>query len=152
MSDTAHIQAVTLDKFLTAWKDQAVEDTIALWSDDFKQQLLPSSLGVPSHSRAESEKIYPKLTGSLRNWKLDIKEVVHDVGRGTAAVYATSQADTPLPNEKWTTDFSIFLSFTEDGLRVNRLDEMVDSGFYADYFPKFQQWLRENMSPKEESH
>lgn len=70
MPAPAHIQAATLDKFLVAWKDQAVEDTIALWSDDFKQQLLPSSLRLPTHTRAEAEKVYPKLTGSLRNWKV----------------------------------------------------------------------------------
>lgn len=67
-------------------------------------------------------------------------------------MYATSQADTPLPNEKWINDYAIFLSLTGDGLKVNRLDEMIDSGFYNDYFPKFQQWIRENMPPKEEMH
>lgn len=72
--------------------------------------------------------------------------MVHDSTRGTAAVYAISQADTPLPNEKWNTDYAIFLSFSEDGLKVDKLDEMVDSGFYNDYFPKFQQWLSQRMS------
>lgn len=70
MPAPAHIQAATLDKFLTAWKNQAVKDTIALWPDDFKQQLLPRSLGLPSHARAEAEMIYPKLMGSLNNWKV----------------------------------------------------------------------------------
>ena len=70
MPAPAHVQAATLDKFLTAWKNQAVKDTIALWSDDFKQQLLPCSLAAPSHTRAEAEMGYPKLMGSLRNWKV----------------------------------------------------------------------------------
>ena len=70
MPAPAHIQAATLEKFLTAWRNQAVKDTIALWSDDFKQQLLPSSLGLHSQVRAEAEMVYPKLMGSLRNWKV----------------------------------------------------------------------------------
>lgn len=66
----AHIQAATLEKFLATWKDQAVEEMVALWSDNFTQQLLPLSLGTPLHSRAEAAAVYPKLTASLTNWKV----------------------------------------------------------------------------------
>lgn len=72
-----------------------------------------------------------------------MREIVHDVARGTAAVYATSQADTPLPGEKWTNEYTIFISFTEDGTKVSRLEEMVDSAFYRDFFPKMQQYFKQ---------
>jgi hypothetical protein len=75
--------------------------------------------------------------------QLAIKQIVHDASRGTAAVYATSTADTPVPNEKWTNEYAIFMTFSEDGTKVEKLDEMVDSAFYNHYFPKFQQWLSE---------
>ncbi|MCJ1399415.1 hypothetical protein MMC11_002617 [Xylographa trunciseda] len=149
MPAQAHVQAATLDKFLAAWKNQSAEDTVALWSDDFTQRLLPLSLGTPLNSRAEAEVVYPKLTESLKNWKLEIKEAVHDAARGTAAVYATSLADTPLPGEKWTNEYAIFLSFTEDGTKVSRLEEMVNTAFYRDFFPKFQQYLMEHGGPRE---
>lgn len=73
MSETsapAQVQADTLDKFLESWKSQAWEDTINLWSDDFKQRLLPFSLGTPLTSRAEAEVVYPTLVKSLTNWKV----------------------------------------------------------------------------------
>jgi hypothetical protein len=66
---------------------------------------------------------------------------VHDSARGTAAVYATSQADTPFPGEKWTNEYAIFLSFSEDGTKVSRLEEMMDSAFYQSFVPKFQRYL-----------
>ena len=72
---------------------------------------------------------------------MDIKEIVNDAARGKAAVYATSSADTPLPGEKWTNEYALFISFTGDGTQINRLDEMVDSAFYRDFFPKFQEYL-----------
>jgi hypothetical protein len=67
--------------------------------------------------------------------------VVHDVAKGTAAVYATSLADTPLPGEKWTNEYAIFVWLTPDGKKVSRLEEMVDSAFYRDFFPKFMGYL-----------
>ncbi|KAK8068762.1 hypothetical protein PG994_005378 [Apiospora phragmitis] len=143
MTSPAEVQAATLNKFLDAWRTQDVGTTIELWSEEFKQRLLPYSLGAAVRSRAEAAGIYPILTSSLTNWKLEIKEAVHDAVRGTAAVYATSTADTPLPDEKWATDYALFISFTEDGTQINKLDEMVDSAFYRSFFPKFQQYLAE---------
>lgn len=74
---------------------------------------------------------------------MDIKNIVHDAPNGKAAVYATSSADTPIPGEKWTNEFAIFITLTEDGLKVDRLDEMVDSVFYQHFFPMFQKYLVE---------
>lgn len=74
---------------------------------------------------------------------MNIKNIVHDAANGTAAVYATSSADTPVPDEKWTNEYAIFLWLTEDGMKVKRLEEMVDSAFYQHFFPKFQNYLVE---------
>lgn len=70
MASTAQVQADTLNKFLEAWKTQEARKTIALWSEDFKQRLLPCSLGASVNSRAQAEGIYPVLTSSLSNWKV----------------------------------------------------------------------------------
>jgi hypothetical protein len=72
MVAAAPVQTVTLDKFIEAWKNQDVEGTVALWSDDFMQTLLPSSLGVPTKSRDTAEMIYGRLTNSLSNWKVGV--------------------------------------------------------------------------------
>jgi hypothetical protein len=58
-------------------------------------------------------------------------------------VYATSSADTPIPEEKWTNEYAIFVWLTEDGLKVQRLEEMVDSAFYKHFFPLFHKHLTE---------
>lgn len=73
MATTASVQAETLDKFLTAWKDQNAEETVAVWSDDFKQQLLPLSLRMPAKSRAEAEHVNAKLIQNLTNWKVGLQ-------------------------------------------------------------------------------
>lgn len=70
MASTAQVQVDTLNKFLEAWRTQEARKTIALWSEDFKQRLLPCSLGASVNSRAQAEGIYPLLTSSLSNWKV----------------------------------------------------------------------------------
>ncbi|KAJ5761813.1 uncharacterized protein N7511_005195 [Penicillium nucicola] len=143
MPAPAHTQRDTIDKFLAAWKDGNAQGTIGLWSDDFEQQLLPYSLQQPIRSRSHAEFFYPKLVSGLTNWKLDIKHIVHDAANSTAAVYATSSADTPIPEERWTNEYAIFLWLTNDGLKVQKLEEMVDSAFYIHFFPLFHKYLAE---------
>lgn len=66
----APIQAETLDRFLAAWKNQDAKGIVALWSDDFKQRLLPLSLHAPVKSRAEAEVMNGKLMDLLTNWQV----------------------------------------------------------------------------------
>ncbi|KAL7783869.1 hypothetical protein V8C37DRAFT_396641 [Trichoderma ceciliae] len=142
MPAPAEAQPATLKKFLGAWETNSVEDTMALWSDDFTQQLLPLSLGIPAKSKKQAEVAYPRLMKSLTNWKVEIKNVVHDTARGTAAVYSTVVADTPMPGgDKWTNEYGIFITFSEDGTRISRLEEMIDTAFFGRIFPSLQQYL-----------
>lgn len=76
MPAAADVQAATLTKFLTAWKHGRANDTMALWSDDFTQRLLPLSLGAPCNSNAQAQLIYPKLVEALTNWK--VSNFLHD--------------------------------------------------------------------------
>ena len=71
---------------------------------------------------------------------------MHDVPRGKAVIYASSRADTPFGDFKWTNEYAVFLSFTEDGEQINGYDEMVDTAFYHEFFPKFQRHMRDQKS------
>ncbi|KAL4815781.1 hypothetical protein BDW67DRAFT_185500 [Aspergillus spinulosporus] len=138
MPAPAHIQAATLDKFIAGWKTFTPEAWMASWSADCTQQILPFSLGVPARSRAEAQQVLPKLI------ELEIRKVVHDADRGTAALYVTSKADTPFEGDfKWTNEYAVFLTFTEDGQGICKMEEMVDTAFYRDFFPRFQIYLAE---------
>lgn len=66
----ARVQAETLNKFLRAWKEQKPDEITAIWSEDFKQQLLPLSLKVPAKSRSEAVVTNAILSSKLTNWKV----------------------------------------------------------------------------------
>jgi hypothetical protein len=40
---------------------------------------------------------------------------VHDAAKSKAVIYATSKADTPFGDFKWTNEYAVFVTFTEDG-------------------------------------
>lgn len=74
---------------------------------------------------------------------MDIHSIVHDASRSKAVIYASSFADTPFGDFKWTNEYAVFLTFSEDGTQVRKLEEMVDTAFYRAFFPKFQNYMKE---------
>lgn len=71
---------------------------------------------------------------------------MHDAAKGKAVIYATSKADTPFGDFKWTNEYAVFVTFTEDGKQINKMEEMIDTAFFNDFFPKFQKYLHEEAS------
>ncbi|KAA8575245.1 hypothetical protein MFRU_002g02160 [Monilinia fructicola] len=147
MPAPAEVQAATLEKFIAGWKEFTPESWMATWSEDCTQKMLPLSLGVPARSRTEVLGILPKLIGILKNYKVDIYEIVHDAPRGKAVIYATSYADTPFGDFKWTNEYAVFITFTEDGTQVQKFEEMVDTAFYQEFFPKFLRYMEQQGAP-----
>ncbi|KUL89561.1 hypothetical protein ZTR_04319 [Talaromyces verruculosus] len=140
---TAEAQAATLAKFIEGWKKFTPESWTETWADDCTQNFLPFTMGVPPRTKPEALKLLPSLLGVLHNYKLDIYSILHDASKNKAAIYATSFADTPFGDFKWTNEYAVFLTFSEDGTQVSKLEEMVDTAFYKEFFPKFQQYMAE---------
>ena len=68
---------------------------------------------------------------------------MHDASKGKAVIYATSGGDTPFGDFRWTNEYAMFVTFTEDGKQINRTEEMVNAAFYQEFFPRFQKYLSE---------
>ncbi len=71
---------------------------------------------------------------------------MHDAENSKAVVYAVSKADTPFGD--WTNEYAVFFTFDESGEKIAKIEEMVDSAFLNDFFPKFQSFLREQQQPQ----
>lgn len=70
MPAPTHVQANTLEKFISGWKTGTAEGMTAVFSDNCIQRTLPFSLNIPTRSREEVGVILPKLMGSLRNYQV----------------------------------------------------------------------------------
>lgn len=79
---------------------------------------------------------------------MDFYEVIHDAAKGKAVIYATSYADTIFDDFKWTNEYAVFITFTENGEQINKMEEMVDTAFFQEFFPRFQKYLIEQEASK----
>lgn len=52
-------------------------------------------------------------------------------------MYASSTADTPFEDLKWTNEYAVFISFTEGGDKIRKLEEMVDTVFLREWYSRF---------------
>ncbi|CAO2648459.1 Nn.00g077260.m01.CDS01 [Neocucurbitaria sp. VM-36] len=133
MSSPAEVQAATINTFIEGWKTKDPEKWTVNWTDDCTNTILPFSMKHPGWSKEDVEKVHlPRLFTTLSNWKLNVYEIIHDVAKAKACIYATSHADTPFGDFKWTNEYAAFLTLTEDGTKVKKIEEMVDTAFFAE--------------------
>jgi ketosteroid isomerase-like protein len=66
--------------------------------------------------------------------QVTVHQMVHDAEAGVSVIHAASSAMTsvgPYENE-----YSLFFYYTEDGKKIKKIDEFVDSKYTAGFFPK----------------
>ncbi|KAK4994951.1 hypothetical protein LTR66_005133 [Elasticomyces elasticus] len=147
MTPPADPQIRTIETFIACWKKQDVAGILSLWSADFTQAISPSTLGIPEKSRAEAEYVFAKLTSVLHDWKLEIRDIVNDIEGRKVVIYSSSVASTPVPDAHWIMEYVTKLSFTEDGTKIKRLEETLDTAKFMDVFPKIAPLILANQSP-----
>jgi len=59
-------------------------------------------------------------------------------------MHASSTAKTPIGS--YANEYMLALTFTDDGTKVIRFDEFVDSAFSASYFARLQEWAASSMA------
>ncbi|PCG92023.1 Hypothetical protein PENO1_090780 [Penicillium occitanis (nom. inval.)] len=136
-------QEATLNQFIQGWKKWSTEEMLASWAESATQKALPFSLGHPARTRAQVEETLPFLQRVVTNYELKIHEIVQDVTRGKAVVYAISKGSTPFGD--WTNEYAVFITFDESRQKITKIEEMVDSAFMNEFFPKFQDYLRQQQ-------
>lgn len=63
------------------------------------------------------------------------------MAKGKAAIYALTKANTPFG--PYQNEHAIFLWFTEDGKKVDKIEEMFDGVFMKDFMPKLERHIAE---------
>nr|POE78411.1 hypothetical protein CFP56_60643 [Quercus suber] len=149
----SNTQADTLNKFINAWQRWDASAMISLFSEDFVQITLPLALKIPARSRAEVQKTLPLLVDTVKSYnvrwifrvrlllrltlvQLTIHNVIYDKARNIAAIYAMSTGELPW-DDVWSMEYAAFVTFTEDGVKIAKLEEMLDSKEFQRFAPQF---------------
>ena len=77
---------------------------------------------------------------------MTVLKEVHDPEAHVCAIHASSTAETPIGH--YANEYSLFLTFTDDGTKVKRFEEFVDSAYSGAFFAKLEAW---GASQKRES-
>ncbi|KAK5075030.1 hypothetical protein LTS08_001887 [Lithohypha guttulata] len=142
MSGSNQTQRNTLETFIQGWRGWTPEGMMATFSDDCTQSALPFTMHQPQRNMQDIKAALPKLIRVVDNYELKIHNIVHDTTNGKAAIYAISKGDTPFGD--WNMEYAVFVEFNEDGDKIVKLEEMLDSGFMREFAPKFGSFLMEN--------
>jgi ketosteroid isomerase-like protein len=65
---------------------------------------------------------------------------IHDARAHTCMMHASSTAYTKIG--KYANEYGLFLTFTEDGNKVTRIEEFVDSAYTVKFFQKLNNVTR----------
>ncbi|KAH8698791.1 hypothetical protein BGW36DRAFT_294631 [Talaromyces proteolyticus] len=144
MAAPAEIQLATLNRFIDGWRNWKATDMLAPMSSDVTQKSLPFSLGHPARTREQIEATLPLLQRVVTDYELTIHEIVHDAPKSKAVVYALSKGKTPFGD--WTNEYAVFVTFDESGREIAKVEEMIDTAFMKDFYPKFQKYLQEQLA------
>ncbi|KAH6629943.1 hypothetical protein B0J18DRAFT_85841 [Chaetomium sp. MPI-SDFR-AT-0129] len=148
MATPADVQQATLARFVAGWKNWSAAEMAQVWSEDYTQAALPFSLGHPPRTRAQVEATLPLLQKVVTDYELTIHNVVHDTAQGKAVVYALSKGTTPFG--KWDNEYAVFFTFDQSREHIVKIEEMVDTAFMKEFFPKFQNFVREQQQQQQQ--
>nr|POE56466.1 hypothetical protein CFP56_33438 [Quercus suber] len=129
-------QAATLKEFVHAWERWDAAAMLSTFSEDFVQITLPLALNVPPRSRAEVQQTLPLLVDTVKSYNLTIHNTIHDKARNNAALYAMSTGELPW-DDVWSMEYAAFVTFTPDGTKIAKLEEMLDSKEFQRFAPRF---------------
>jgi ketosteroid isomerase-like protein len=90
-----------------------------------QQQALPSSMDKPAKNNTEYRKYLEKIIPLFFNFTVTVHGAFHDAEARTSVIHASSRAITSIG--PYTNEYALFPSFKEDGKKITRIDEFVDS-------------------------
>ncbi|KAF1916292.1 hypothetical protein BDU57DRAFT_574111 [Ampelomyces quisqualis] len=131
---TLAAQKDTTQAVLDAYNAWDLEKILAFRAPNCQQQVLPASMGRPSMSNDEYRQRLKQLLPWFRKFTITVHAAVHDAEAHTCIMHATSTAETdigPYGNE-----YALVLNFTNDGNKVTKILEFVDSAYSIKFFAR----------------
>ncbi|KAH8646862.1 hypothetical protein BX600DRAFT_443832 [Xylariales sp. PMI_506] len=142
MADSKELRATltkTATDFIDCCNKFTVEDVLSLRTDTCKHTHLPSSLGIPTYSKAEYGAFYGQYAGMMKDCScgiVDDKQMVVDVETRKVVMHVKVKGSTPLG--EYENEYMWILTMTEDGKMIEDIVEFCDSAKALELLKKQQ--------------
>ncbi|KAK5173537.1 uncharacterized protein LTR77_002218 [Saxophila tyrrhenica] len=146
MSSNLDNQKSLTAKFIKIEEAWDIEANIQLRTNDCIYHLRPTTLGHPPRNNDEFREFYTSLKALWTDYKLEVLQTTHDAETHKSVIHAINYAETPAgPFEM---ECIMILSFTEDGTKLKRVEELADSAYLNEFLERV---AKVTMLPTEQS-
>ncbi|KAK3367422.1 hypothetical protein B0T24DRAFT_710372 [Lasiosphaeria ovina] len=128
MASTRRQTALAAIDAINAWD---ISRIMAVRAPNCEQQILPKSLNRPSMNNEAYEKHFERIKNLFRNYHLAVEEIIEDTDTNKIVISAHGSADTPVG--PYSIDYMLVLHFTDDGTKITRVSEWVDSAVFSEF-------------------
>lgn len=118
---------ITTKALLDGYSSLDVERLTAPLSSDFTHQVLPESLGMPIRNAKQFAKHAAEIFSIFREFRMNPKAIFEDQGQNAVVVHARMEGSMKSSDEEWLNECVMIIAFSEDGTRVVKVTEFVDS-------------------------
>ncbi|RAR15476.1 hypothetical protein DDE83_001117 [Stemphylium lycopersici] len=120
-------QQDTARAVIEAYNAWNIDDIMAYRSPDCKHRVLPASMNRTAKTNAEYRAYLSEIMHLYSNFTVEVEEEIHDATKHTCIIHARSTASTPIG--PYGNEYALILTFTDDGRKVTKFDEFVDSAY-----------------------
>ncbi|KAI6833465.1 hypothetical protein KC332_g12649 [Hortaea werneckii] len=139
MSTTLANMKHTAQAVCDGYERWGVDAVMAPRADDCIHHLGPKSLGRPLRNNEQYRAYFYTLQTLFQDFKIEVTDQVFDGDQKKAALHVFGSASSPVG--KYEQEYTWFLTFNEDGTKVKRLEEMIDSSYLAEFFKRLHDYV-----------
>ncbi|KAL6171937.1 hypothetical protein ACJQWK_02930 [Exserohilum turcicum] len=120
-------QQDTARAVIEAYNAWDINKIMAYRSPDCKHRVLPASMHREARSNAQYRAYLSRIMHLYSNFTVTVNEEIHDAVAHKCIIHASSRAETKIG--PYANEYALILTFTEDGKKVTKFDEFVDSAY-----------------------
>ena len=131
----------TANTIVNSYNTWTVEALMAVRAPDCMNYILPDSLNRPPLNNQDYKAYFTSIMPAFRDFHVEVKNTIIDEESRQVVLHASSTAITDLG--EYQNEYMIVLHMTEDGTKIDRFDEFVDSQKSMGFIPRLRAHLEE---------
>ncbi|CAJ2502724.1 Uu.00g101180.m01.CDS01 [Anthostomella pinea] len=136
----AENQKRTAQAFVDGYNEWTIEALMRPRSDDCVHARLPASLNRPERNNEAYTTFFQPLSKTVKEMKMITQKIVNDTEQHMAVLHARGYGETPVG--PYRNEYAFFFYFNEEGTKVVRVEEFVDSEFSNGFFARMQEYMK----------